>query len=168
MQAFKYRSSLRVASVTRFPLGPTTDKISFRNFSCLSGFLAKKYNKKLVVWAVCVTQFIIKKKPTYFFKLNVIIWIYTVSIPAISMSTISTVASCSEMPRFKISSNMLGSSSESAGRFLMLSSVLLMYFTAVLLFFINVKSNKLYIFTEIFVWLFTLWRNLVIETGFSW
>ena len=57
---------------------------------------------------------------------------YTVSMPAISMSTTITIASLGDIPRIRISSKMLGSSSESAGRFLMSSNVLLMYLIDVL------------------------------------
>ena len=52
MHAFKYRSSLSPSDVTKVPFGPTTEIISLRSFSCLSGFLAKKYSKKLVVCEV--------------------------------------------------------------------------------------------------------------------
>ena len=53
-------------------------------------------------------------------------------MPAINISTTITMASFGDIPRIRISSKMLGSSSESAGRFLMSSNVLLMYFIDVL------------------------------------
>ena len=71
-------------------------------------------------------------------------------MPAISISTINTVASGIDIPRFKISSKMLGSSSESAGRFLMSCKVWLMYFTAVL------KINDQIVF---FIQLFNFLKN---------
>lgn len=54
-------------------------------------------------------------------------------MPAMSISTTITMASFLDIPRSKSSSKILGSSSESAGRFLISSKVLLRYLIAVLI-----------------------------------
>ncbi len=62
-------------------------------------------------------------------------------MPAMSMSTTITMASFLDIPRSKSSSKILGSSSESAGRFLISSKVLLRYLIAVLVESLKNETN---------------------------